>query len=132
MLRLAEAPRGNNCRYVAGQIKSLNFCVPPQNQILQLIQISELFLVVAGVRGCVSGYSVTAVGLDSGGAATLLFPYQFSFSVWRLTVTGIGDRAFMWAPIISITIPRHVKSFVHHVFHIANHFHRFHLKQIRN
>jgi hypothetical protein len=24
------------------------------------------------------------------------------------------------------------KSFVRHVFHIANHFHRFHLKQIRN
>jgi hypothetical protein len=47
-------------------------------------------------------------------------------------LTRIGSNAFTDSSVKSITIPRHVQILCSSWFHIANHFHRFHLKQIRN
>jgi hypothetical protein len=92
--------------------------------------MSEASFVLAEVMVCVLGDSAMGVGLDLGvdGNIMVLSSVFFPWLVGTLTATRFDICSFERAPIVLITIPRHVQN----AFHIAVHFHRFHLKQILN
>jgi hypothetical protein len=53
--------------------------VPLQNNILQLIRMSEALMVVAGVTLCVSADSATVVRLVSGAGRNTMIPLSVFF-----------------------------------------------------
>jgi hypothetical protein len=73
--------------------------------------MSEAHLVVAGVRVCASGGSVTVTELDPGSGGDTIVPSSAFFPSLTATldVIQIGPGAFAHVRITSITIPRHVQ-----------------------
>jgi hypothetical protein len=73
--------------------------------------MSGVFLVLTGVRVCVSGHTATASGLNLGAGANIMVPSSVFFPclAGSVAVTQIGHRAFAWSSLTSITIPRHVQ-----------------------
>jgi hypothetical protein len=82
-----------------------------QKSILHLIRMSEASLVVAGVRVGVCGNSTTITRLNSDARGNTIVPSSVFFPCLARTlcITRIGDSAFQSAPILSITILRHVQ-----------------------
>jgi hypothetical protein len=85
--------------------------VQSQNKILQFVRVNAARLLVAGVKVCVSGGSVNAIGLGVGSGGHIIVPSSIFFPslAATLTVTQLGGCAIEKTQRTSVTIPRHVR-----------------------
>jgi hypothetical protein len=96
--------------------------------------MSETSLVIASVRLCVSRGSAAVSGLTQCLSGDIKVPFSV-FIPSRPATLGISqicDHAVKTQPSRSIPIPHHVQILCSEYFHIAIHFHQFHLKLIPN
>jgi hypothetical protein len=96
--------------------------------------MSEASLDVTGIKFSVSRRSATATGSNLQMARRIIVPSSVFVPsrTAALCVTRMGQMVFGSEQITPSQFLVMFKFFVHIVFHIAIHFHQFHLKHIPN
>jgi hypothetical protein len=104
-------PGEQNNTHVLRPNTTVNFCIPGQYSILQLVRMSEVCLVVAGIEICAPGGSATVTGsyLKLLGAVIISPSIFFPSPAARLCVTRVWLGVFQNRRITLMLISRQVQ-----------------------